>query len=265
MPVRPITPGTRFGRLIVLSPGEFIKVISGKLHPTSICLCDCGKTIVIRSANLRRDRGTKSCGCLARETSSIGNTTHGHSRTGRHSGTYNSWCAMKGRCDNPNHNYHKRGRTYCERWKRFEHFIEDMGERPEGLEIERVNNKLGYFKENCIWDTPANQNRNKDDSVKITIDGVTKNQSVWCRENGVSATTYSRRVQSGWDIKRALFTPPEKQHKWITFNGETLHLSAWARKLGLTVSSLFGRLKRNSVEKALTMPVRGRTKASDAV
>jgi hypothetical protein len=72
---------------------------------------------------------------------------------------------MKYRCTNPNainyHNYGGRGITVCERWNEFKNFLADMGERPEGTSIDRIDNDLGYFKENCRWATRHEQRINQ--------------------------------------------------------------------------------------------------------
>lgn len=79
--------------------------------------------------------------------------------------TYQTWADMKTRCNNPEHesypNYGGRGITVCSSWEIFENFLKDMGEKPEGLTLERINNELGYSKDNCCWATRAEQNRNK--------------------------------------------------------------------------------------------------------
>jgi len=78
---------------------------------------------------------------------------------------YSSWDSMKQRCTNPNNcrwkNYGERGITYTEDWETFEGFYKDMGERPIGLSLERVNVNGNYCKENCVWATPQQQVRNQ--------------------------------------------------------------------------------------------------------
>jgi hypothetical protein len=91
---------------------------------------------------------------------------HGHStRIKGDSPTYSSWTNMWTRCTNTKRdkykNYGGRGITVCEHWKNFENFLADMGERPEGLTLDRKDNELGYFKENCRWATSEEQSLNK--------------------------------------------------------------------------------------------------------
>lgn len=125
------------------------------------CLCDCGKAVDVPGPKLRFGH-TKSCGCLSVDTGRHLNLTHGQSNTP----TYGVWLAMKARCNNKNAdnyvNYGGRGIKVCERWENsFENFLADMGERPEGLTIERKDNDRGYEPGNCIWADKATQNANK--------------------------------------------------------------------------------------------------------
>lgn len=112
-------------------------------------------------------------------------TKHGHSSRSGKSGTYASWLAMRRRCaDNLNNryeNYGGRGITVCESWNNsFENFLADMGERPKGCSLDRVNIQQGYFKENCKWSTNIEQANNKSNVLLIT-DGVDEWSLMrWC-------------------------------------------------------------------------------------
>lgn len=114
--------------------------------------CSCGTVKTVLRSNLLAGY-TQSCGCLQKQRTSQANQTHGYAG----SGTYITWKAMKARCNNPMkdkyHRYGERGISYDPNWEEFEKFLTDMGERPEGTELDRINNNLDYCKTNCRWTT----------------------------------------------------------------------------------------------------------------
>lgn len=149
--------GQRFGRLIAL---EQRGSIDG--HVLWMCHCDCGASPICRYGNLIHEN-TKSCGCLKHDTAAT--LKHGHKRHGQRTPTYNSWRGMLARCGNPRNNryinYGARGIVVCERWLRFENFLTDMGERPCGLSIDRIDNNGNYEPGNCRWATASQQTANQ--------------------------------------------------------------------------------------------------------
>jgi hypothetical protein len=154
--------GTRFDRLVVVGREP------NRVRASWRCRCDCGGETVATAVNLK-SKHTRSCGCLMREKSSSWakkkNTTHGHNRKGQQSRTHKSWISMKQRTTNPNYSewksYGGRGITVCERWLKFENFLEDMGERPEGTSLDRINVNGNYEPGTCRWATASQQQRNK--------------------------------------------------------------------------------------------------------
>jgi hypothetical protein len=168
--------GHRFGRLTVLHRDP--KSIGGQA--TWVCHCDCGNEPTVDGCVLRRGEST-SCGCYRREWSSIQHSTHGRSK----SRTYNIWLAMRSRCFKPYAvnfaRYGGRGITVCERWSSsFQAFLDDMGECPPGLTLDRFpNNKGNYEPGNCRWATYLEQAANRDTArgarhgkSKLTADQV---------------------------------------------------------------------------------------------
>ena len=141
--------GKKFGRLTVSSREK--NNVRGDAR--WLCLCDCGN-----KKSLRQNM-TKSCGCITKEFPN--NKTHGMSDTP----TYQSWEGLKQRCSNPKDKkwkyYGGRGISFCARWDKFENFLSDMGVKPEGLTIDRINNDGNYCPGNCQWATYKQQANNQ--------------------------------------------------------------------------------------------------------
>lgn len=118
------------------------------------------------------------------------------------SGTFRSWASMITRCTNtkvPSYQrYGARGVKVCDRWKSFSNFLSDMGERPQGTSLDRIDNDGNYELGNCRWATSAQQNNNSSHNRRITIDGVTKTIEDWSRHSGIEQSTLSHRYKRGW-------------------------------------------------------------------
>ena len=148
--------GQRFGCLTVLRRVP----AAGRVRWE--CRCDCGRLTVAQANNLQSGN-TRSCGHLGENNTS--QMTHGHTRSGWKSPTFVSWSNMVQRCVDRRSTswlrYGGRGIKVCARWRTFENFLADMGERPAGRSIDRIDNAGHYRPGNCKWSTPKEQAANR--------------------------------------------------------------------------------------------------------
>lgn len=214
MPIpKTITPGDRFGRWTALTETETRTYPSGTEVRFRSCRCDCGTVQWVGEYKLRTGH-SRSCGCLQSEVTTQRSLKHGRSTRGNRSPVYGVWRNMISRCTNPNvesyKNYGARGITVCERWLKFENFFEDMGEPPDGLTIDRVDNNGNYFRGNCRWATRVDQARNrggKRKTVTLTFNGFTLSLVGWSEKLGIAREVLSRRYYAGWSTEKILTTP----------------------------------------------------------
>ena len=207
---KPMAPGTRFGNLTVIRKSEKKLYARGTCW---VCRCSCGNTLVCWGTRLRAGKHTQ-CGCRTSEIISRGRTVHGLSYTR----IYRILKGMIQRCENPNHDnyprYGGRGISVYPAWrsdpKKFVRWSTKHGYR-DGLTIDRINNNKSYSPENCRWNDPLTQARNRGNNHSITWRGKTKTVAEWSEITGIKYHTINKRIiKYGWGVEEALTLPPSK-------------------------------------------------------
>jgi len=250
--------GATFGRWTVIAPAPARRLESGATRSQWLCRCECGAERAVDTVKLT---GRKPGGCGCRQSH------HGLSATP----TYKCWSAMLWRCrDKQNRYYGGRGITVCERWESFANFLADMGPRPDGMELDRIDNDGNYEPGNCRWADRRVQNNNRGDyNRSVTFEGRTQTVTEWARERGLPWQTVYTRIYHGWSVEKALSTPvdPVRQvaagggtwsraPRMLTASGRTQSTSEWARELGVRPQTIRNRLNAGwAVEAAVTTPV----------
>lgn len=201
--------GVRFGKLVAIA-----HVGSRNGRRLWSCKCDCGGAITARAMSLQSGN-TKSCGCLRADLARERFTKHGAKADHKVRGEYLAWSLMRDRCNNPNNKsfnrYGGRGIRVCSRWEDFASFLLDMGPRPPGATIDRIDGSKGYEPENCRWATRKEQARNRDYCIRVDWNG--KERFLWdlADEHGIPVHTVHQRLHRGWSIERAVTQKPRTQ------------------------------------------------------
>lgn len=204
--------GQKFGRLTVLRRAPNRARIT-----RWVCECECGATTNSAASSLRNGDAT-SCGCRQREVVAARNHKHGLTKTAP---LYKTWLSMRGRCNNPNSRcysrYGGRGITVCARWDSFETFLHDMGPRPTGCSLDRIDVNGNYEPGNCRWATSKQQFRNLRKTLYVTYRGERISLcDLYEREApSIQYMTFVSRVKTGWDIRQAINSPlvPRTQNR----------------------------------------------------
>jgi hypothetical protein len=202
-----------FGRLTTLGPRFRVG-----LRTYQACTCSCGSTSIVLMDSLRREQGTRSCGCLRKEKPLGMNIIHGKTNTPEHS----IWASIKGRCNNPNDKGYKRyggrGIRVCDRWlepngQGFLNFLADMGPRPgPKYSIDRKDNDKDYCPENCRWATDKEQARNRRSNRILEAFDRAQCLAAWAEEFNMDRGVLWDRINYGWDIEKALLTPIKQKN-----------------------------------------------------
>ena len=172
--------------------------------------CACGQKHIARTMDVKVGR-IKSCGCGPKT-----NFRHGMTN----SPEYSVWTAMKKRCLNKNHpdyyRYGGRGIKICKDWiLSFEKFYADMGNRPNGYTLDRIDNDKGYEPNNCRWATLEVQSNNKRNNKKFEIDGQSKTVDQWARQLGLNRDSIWNRIKRGKTIHQSIEEVTTKQKQGL--------------------------------------------------
>lgn len=210
--------GKKFNRLTILKSYNKEKYKDREF----LCVCDCGNKKITTIASLKKG-STKSCGCLRKEKMSKAMTTYGLSSND----LYREWQSIKTRCTNPNSKaykrYGKRGIDISDEWKNNpEKFISDIinniGERPEGKTLDRIDNNKGYSITNVKWSTPLEQAHNREHKKYWGIELKNKKYRVFLTRDGKKRRSYFffGKIEDAVEIRdQWLKEYEEDKEKWI--------------------------------------------------
>ncbi len=191
--------GKKFNRLLVLGFSHLNNYGVLYWHVR----CDCGNKRAVRGSSLKNGR-TKSCGCFHKELISKMFSIHGMGEKS----IYRLWNSMRQRClnaQNPQYkNYGGRGITVCNRWAKFENFLEDMGEKPKRLTLERIDNNKGYSLKNCKWATRKEQSNNSRRNHILKYNNLSLTIAQWADKLKIKSNTLRNRIFRKWSTERAL-------------------------------------------------------------
>lgn len=196
----------QFGRLTVIGEAEDHIQARGKRYRRVVCRCSCGTEKLVLWQTLTSGYA-RSCGCLRMEMHLTRSATAARRRE-QHPGTYGSWVQMRSRCNDPGANgyarYGGRGIKVCSRWDSFDEFLADMGERPLGCSIDRIDCDGNYEPSNCRWATGAQQRNNTSRTRRLSFRGETHSIAEWSALTGLSQTCIRARLRRGWTVERSL-------------------------------------------------------------
>lgn len=195
--------GKTYGMLTIIGEGN------SKRPRKWLCRCQCGEVKQVGHYDIVSG-STKSCGCLRRSRTIGLAHTHNCSHHGFKTPEYRSWEAMRARCNNPNnvgyHRYGGRGISVCSQWGAFENFLLDMGKRPQGTSLDRLDSNGNYCPENCRWATREQQANNTGRNVYPAAFGITMTVSQWSRLTNIPRGTLGQVMRQGRDFQEYLLS-----------------------------------------------------------
>lgn len=197
--------GKVVGRWLVIAPAAN----RGK-NTRWLCRCTCGNERLVNLGSLQNNE-SQSCGCLRAELLVKSKFKHGESHNPLPSPEYSTWRSLITRCYDPKRenykNYGGRGITVYPEWREsFAAFLTYVGRKPSPEHsINRINNNGNYEPGNVEWATPLDQSKNREYTIRLSIDGESKTISEWSKISGISHLTIYNRIKKGWEEKEAVF------------------------------------------------------------
>ena len=225
---RPL-PGDIFGFLTVIR----VEDERQNANVVVLCRCECGEDTKVGRALLLKGK-RKSCGCkeapwgnpLLYKSRWVGHIKQTKQEKaarrkkvhGRRRGVYDTksrhrqaWRHMISRCHNPAAKdwkwYGAKGIRVCERWHNYDAFREDMGHRPPGMTLERIDNNGDYEPGNCRWATRAEQMRNRSNTLRVANGDKMLSASDVADISGIPQNVVGSRIKLGWAYDRIISTP----------------------------------------------------------
>jgi hypothetical protein len=206
--------GKKFGLLTVVDQAPNQICPSGKQRSVWNCVCECGGTKTTAAVHLRTG-AVKSCGCSRSGYSLVpsGNAISAPKHRMSSTAEYQSWAAAKKRTTDKNDRsyprYGGRGIKMSDAWiSDFTTFLRDMGPRPPGTSLDRIDNDGPYSRENCRWATRVEQARNRRSTVLFRIGDDERTLTEWSKISGIPEPRIWKRVNTlGWPIERAVYEP----------------------------------------------------------
>jgi hypothetical protein len=166
--------------------------------------CDCADVVVLAGSYLRlKQRPCKSCSAKKHTKKGKDHYAYKHGMASRTTGKdriYSIWVAMRQRCNDINdqqyHDYGGRGIKVCSEWDDFMHFYNDMGERPDGMQLDRIDNDGPYSKENCRWADRITQANNRRSNRIHTIAGKSVKHGTLLKMLGINRDKFRKLEES---------------------------------------------------------------------
>ncbi len=243
--------------------GPVEKAEKSLFRRNAVCGCGKEKYIICSEDGVPHNKRCQSCSGKA-------NRTHGQKCGGKVSTLYRIWHGIKVRCFDvnsvPYKDYGGRGITMSSEWRAdFQVFADYVGERPEGKELDRINNDGNYEPGNVRWATKTENGNNKRSNRKLTHDGETLGISEWARRLECSTSAIRNRIEkAGMSVSDALTFPFDnivttrrRNHSYpsLTHDGQTLTYCQWAEKLGISPRTITARVEHGwDAARALSPP-----------